>query len=253
MVMKSQATAVVGNKRPSSLLRLGAVAALATAVGYVGKSFVQGPGRARDAAESSRRDALQGALWGAAGGLFGLEAMDGARADGDSDRIVLPAINRMDKFRCRWQSSKMGQANAARDKLFDLRECDMRGTTAKGYDIAGVIMSDGDFSGADFDDSVMSKAVAVNSKFENATFRNSVVDRVTFQGSNLKNAIFTNSIMTGTTFPNANLENVDFTDASLNQWGMKALCGNPTMKGKNPFTGADTFESAGCDARNLMR
>lgn len=28
--------------------------------------------------------------------------------------------------RCMFKSSAMGQANAARDKLYDLRECDMR-------------------------------------------------------------------------------------------------------------------------------
>jgi len=39
----------------------------------------------------------------------------------------LPPIDRSDKFRCELKSSSMGQANAARDKLYDLRECDLKG------------------------------------------------------------------------------------------------------------------------------
>lgn len=244
---------------------------LAGWVGFIGTSFVQGPQKrsqskpepeGRKAAkevemmDSSRRNVLQSSLWGLAGGALGLEAVNGnsvrsARADGDTQRIVLPAINRQDRFRCRWQSSKMGQANAARDKLFDLRECDMSGTSAASYDIAGAIMSDGDFSGCDFTGSTMSKAVALNAKFEGASFKNAIVDRVAFQGANLKDTVFTNAILTGTTFPDANLEGIDFTDAGMDEWGMGNLCRNPTLKGKNKFTGADSFLSAGCDMMNF--
>lgn len=39
--------------------------------------------------------------------------------------------------RCAFKSSAMGQANAARDKLYDLRECDMR------YGINAVLGSGG--------------------------------------------------------------------------------------------------------------
>merc|ERR1719310_1599364 len=99
----------------------------------------------------------------------------------------------------------------------------------------------------------MSKAVAQKGSFVNATFRNAIVDRVNFKGSDMRNALFVNAIMTGTTFPDANLEGVDFTDASLNEWGMGNLCSNPTLKGKNPFTGADSFLSAGCDMMNNLR
>jgi hypothetical protein len=34
----------------------------------------------------------------------------------------------------------MGQSNAARDKLFDLRECQLAGAKANGFDLSGVIM-----------------------------------------------------------------------------------------------------------------
>ena len=51
----------------------------------------------------------------------------------------------------------MGQANAARDKLYDLRECDLRGQSAAGKDISGFIGSDADFSGVDFKEAQLSK------------------------------------------------------------------------------------------------
>lgn len=47
-------------------------------------------------------------------------------ADGGTTKFVLPPINKEEKGRCEFKSSAMGQANAARDKLYDLRECDMR-------------------------------------------------------------------------------------------------------------------------------
>ena len=44
----------------------------------------------------------------------------------------LPPIDYKDKNRCVLYSSSMGQANAARDKLYDLRECDLRGQSGAG-------------------------------------------------------------------------------------------------------------------------
>ncbi len=40
--------------------------------------------------------------------------------------IVSAAYPNPSCSRCVFKSSAMGQANAARDKLYDLRECDMR-------------------------------------------------------------------------------------------------------------------------------
>ena len=36
----------------------------------------------------------------------------------------------------------------ARDSLFDLRQCDMRGKSADGFDLSGAILSEADFSDA---------------------------------------------------------------------------------------------------------
>lgn len=53
----------------------------------------------------------------------------------------LPPIDRKDANRCTMQSSSIGQANAARDKLYDLRECDLKGQDASGKDQSGMIAS----------------------------------------------------------------------------------------------------------------
>ena len=52
----------------------------------------------------------------------------------------LPPIDRSDATRCTLKSSSMGQSNAQRDKLFDLRECKLEGANAQGYDLSGVLM-----------------------------------------------------------------------------------------------------------------
>lgn len=48
-----------------------------------------------------------------------------ALADGSTQKFSLPPVSQS-KDRCMFKSSAMGQANAARDKLYDLRECDLR-------------------------------------------------------------------------------------------------------------------------------
>lgn len=51
----------------------------------------------------------------------------------------------------------MGQANAARDKLYDLRECNLSGAKASGFDLSGVLMTKTDVSNAKFAESYFSK------------------------------------------------------------------------------------------------
>ena len=59
---------------------------------------------------------------------------------GQTKDFKLPPIDFNDKSRCQFSSSKMGQANAARDKLYDLRQCNLQGEDASGFDLSGVIM-----------------------------------------------------------------------------------------------------------------
>jgi len=187
-----------------------------------------------------------------AAALVSLAVMAGpspALADGQTKDFKFPPIDKTDKNRCAFSSSKMGQANAARDKLYDLRECRLSETDASGFDLSGVIMSKTDVSKTKFVESQFSKAFLQDSNFENADFTNGIVDRASFRGSSLKGAIFKNAVLTGTSFENADLENVDFTDAYIGSFDLRNLCKNPTLKGENPTTGADTAFSAGCGPR----
>merc|ERR1712083_666776 len=59
-----------------------------------------------------------------------------ALADGDTEKFKFPPIDRANKERCKFISSAMGQANAARDSLYDLRECKMLEAKAGGYDLS---------------------------------------------------------------------------------------------------------------------
>jgi uncharacterized protein YjbI with pentapeptide repeats len=77
---------------------------------------------------------------------------------GSTKVFKLPPIDRSDANRCVLNSSNIGQANAARDKLYDLRECNLSGAKAEGYDLSGVIMSKTDLSNVKFTESQFSKA-----------------------------------------------------------------------------------------------
>lgn len=158
----------------------------------------------------------------------------------------LPPIDRADLNRCKLQSSSIGQANAARDKLYDLRECDLKGQDASGKDQSGMIASEADFTGVSFKEGQISKAYARNSKFVSCDFTNAVVDRVSFDGSDMKKSIFANAVLSGTTFSGADLKDTDFTDAYLGPFDLKNLCSNPSLAGTNPVTGRETRESVGC-------
>jgi uncharacterized protein YjbI with pentapeptide repeats len=80
-----------------------------------------------------------------------------ASADGETEKFRLPPIDFNDKTRCNLSSSTMGQANAARDKLYDLRQCNLVGAKAVGFDLSGVIMTGTDVSKANFQDAYFSK------------------------------------------------------------------------------------------------
>ena len=71
---------------------------------------------------------------------------------------TLFAFSYSDASRCTFTSSAMGQANASRDKLYDLRKCDLSNQDASGFDLSGVIMKDTDVSKTKFVESQFSKA-----------------------------------------------------------------------------------------------
>ena len=142
----------------------------------------------------------------------------------------------------------MGQANAARDSLYDLRECPMSGTDAAGFDISGALLANGDFSKTNFKETQFSKVYGAGANFDGADFTNGVIDRAFFKGASFRGSIFTNAVLSGSSFDQADLENADFTDAYMGQFDQKRICKNPTLKGENPVTGIPTRPSAGCGA-----
>lgn len=176
--------------------------------------------------------------------VFG--STDAAFADGQTKEFKFPPIDFSDKSRCQFSGSKMGQANAQRDKLYDLRQCNLSGKDASGFDLSGVIMTKTDVSGAKFVESQFSKAFLHDSNFDGADFTNGIIDRASFKGSSLKGSIFTNAVLTGTSFEDADVENADFSDAYIGDFDIRNLCKNPTLKGENPVTGIETKASAGC-------
>ncbi|KAL3815858.1 hypothetical protein ACHAXA_002274 [Cyclostephanos tholiformis] len=169
-----------------------------------------------------------------------------SHADGQTKEFKLPPIDYSDKSRCVLNSSKMGQANAARDKLYDLRECNLVGVNGNEYDLSGVIMSGTDVSNGAFREAQFSKGYLRDSNFDGADFTNAIVDRASFRGSSLRGAIFANAVLTATSFEGADVENADFSDAYIGDFDIRNLCRNPTLKGVNPTTGADTRLSANC-------
>lgn len=175
-----------------------------------------------------------------------LSASPPAWADGSTKDFKFPPIDRSDPSRCSIRSSTIGQANAARDKLYDLRECDLQGVNAGGFDLSGVILTKTDLRKADLKEAYFSKGFLRDSNFEGADFSNAIVDRANFQGSSLKGAIFKNAVLTGTSFEGADVEGADFSEAALGLYDVRNLCRNPTLKGVNPQTGEDTRISAGC-------
>merc|ERR1719453_1461690 len=109
----------------------------------------------------------EGAVQKAGTALAGLALASGLLMPFAADAgFQFPPIDKTDKNRCQFKSSAIGQANAARDKLYDLRECPMEGKNATGFDVAGAIMVGGDFSKVNFKEATMSKVYANEAKFD---------------------------------------------------------------------------------------
>jgi len=169
-----------------------------------------------------------------------------ALADGDTGTFKFPPVDRANVNRCKFVSSAMGQANAARDSLYDLRECQMSGAKAAGFDLSGALLAEGDFSKVDFKEAQLSKVYSPGAKFDEADFSNGILDRGFYKGASFRGALFNNAVLSGSTFEEADLTDADFTDAYIGQFDQKKLCKNPKLTGENPKTGAPTRESAGC-------
>ena len=167
-------------------------------------------------------------------------------ADGQTKTFKLPPIDQSNPSRCVVKGSAMGQSNAARDSLFDLRECDLTNLSAPDLDLSGVILTKTKLANANFKGAQFSKGYLHDSDFTRADFTNAVVDRASFTGSDLTQASFNNAVLTGTGFVDANVEGADFSDSYIGDFDIKNLCKNPTLKGINEKSGVETRVSAGC-------
>lgn len=76
-------------------------------------------------ADKAVADAAQTLVTFLAGATVMFAGGEAALADGATQRFSLPPVSQA-KDRCVFKSSAMGQANAARDSLYDLRECNLR-------------------------------------------------------------------------------------------------------------------------------
>lgn len=120
--------------------------------------------------------------------------------------LRLPPIDTTNTTRCVPSSSNIGQANAARDSLLDLRDCDLRKYDLSNYDLSGGLLAGANLDGVKLVNSQLSKAYASDAQFRGADFTNAVVDRVTFNGADLAGAVFANAVLSDSTFDDANLE-----------------------------------------------
>ena len=75
---------------------------------------------------------------------------------------------------------------------------------------------------------------------------NSDLELASFDDADLTNAILQGAFVTGASFKDVILTGSDWTDVILRKDTYQMLCTNPTAKGTNPVTGADTRESLNC-------
>lgn len=190
-----------------------------------------------------RGEVLKAGLGLAAAGFANVPS---AFADGTTVLKLPPIDHKNDKTRCVFESSAMGQANAARDSLYDLRECSMPGATAKGSDISGALMAKGDFSKANFKEAQLSKVYAAGANFDGADFTQAILDRGQYGNATFRGAIFNNAVLSGSSFDGADLTDADFSESYIGDFEVRKICKNPTLQGENPITGNPTRESIGC-------
>ena len=56
-----------------------------------------------------------------------------------------------------YDGNTIGQANAVSDRILDLRKCEYKGADLRAKVLAGALMSDADFTGANMQEAVLTK------------------------------------------------------------------------------------------------
>ena len=144
---------------------------------------------------------------------------------------------------------------------------DVNAVSGGGKDFADKVLSEGesfegrkeeskDFSQCDgqkvnFKNSVLRGSRFFRANLKEADFSGADLTAVSLEDTSLDGAIFKDAILESSYLSlsikdAANLENVDFTEASLPDFARKKLCERTDVRGKNPKTGVDTYESLFC-------